>query len=458
MGIASKQGVRSRPPGKNPRRLALEVLLRVDQEKAYANVLLDARFRRQKLSARDRALATELCYGVLRHRGTIDFLLSTVLDRPLEAVEGDVKNLLRLGAYQLVYLAKIPTYAAVHETVQLARRGVETFVNAVLRAIARRGPLRDEELPTDPVSGWSVRYSHPAWLVERWMKQLGDEAVDLMEANNRVPHVGIGWNPLRGRLEELEDGLARAGAEWQASPWLPHVYRVRHAAKLLTSSLSSRGAFWVMDEASALVVHLLDPHPGERILDLCAGGGGKAALAAMLMENRGEIAAVDVSPRALRRLQEARRRLGVTIVRPVRSDAREAAHQFRGWADRVLVDAPCTGLGTVRRRPEIRWHRELTDIPRLVDLQGAILDGAADCVRPGGRVVYAVCSHEPEEGEEVVEKFLARHPEFSRDDTPLPFFHGIREGLLHGGCVATWPHRHDTDGFLAARLRRHGKV
>jgi 16S rRNA (cytosine967-C5)-methyltransferase len=441
-------------PGKNPRRLALEILVRVERDKAYANVLLDTRLRRQRLSRRDRSLATELCYGVLRRRGTIDFLLSTVLDRPLEAVEGEVRNLLRLGAYQLFYLAKIPTYAAVDETVRLARRGRGNFINAILRALVRRGPLREEELPEDPVSGWSVWYSHPSWLVGRWVKQLGEEATLLMQANNRTPPVGIGWNPLRGRVEELQQGLTQAEVEWEASPWLPNVYRVWQAGNLLTSSLRNRGVFWVMDEASALVVRLLDPQPGERVLDVCAGGGGKAALTAMLMEDRGEVAAIDVNPRALRRLEDARRRLGTTIVRPMRADAREAGRQFRGWADRVLVDAPCTGLGTVRRHPEVRWHREPADVSRLADLQGTILEGVADCVRSGGFLVYAVCSREPEEGEEVIAQFLARHPEFSRDSSLPAFFVGRRESLLTEGCIATWPHRHDADGFFAARLRR----
>lgn len=445
----------SAPTGKNPRRLALEILVRVERDKAYANILLDAQLRRQRLPPLDRALATELCYGVLRQRGTIDFLLSTVLDRPLEAVEGEVRNLLRLGAYQLFYLTKIPVYAAVHETVQLAKRTPRTFVNAILRALARRGPLREEEMPEDPIHRGSVWYSHPSWLVKRWLKQLGEEAFELMQANNRIPPVGIGWNPLRGSLDELEQGLARAGAEWEASPWLPHVYRVRHAGNVLTGSFSQRGLFWVMDEAAALVVRLMDPQPGERILDVCAGGGGKSALAAILMENRGEVAALDLSARALRRLEEARRRLGTTIVKPVRGDAREAPGQFRGWADRVLVDAPCTGLGTVRRRPEVRWHRDPADVPRLADLQGEILDGVAGCVRAGGSLVYAVCSREPEEGEEVIAKFLAHHPEYSREGSHPAFFREGRAALLTEGGVATWPHRHDTDGFLAVRLRRH---
>ncbi len=443
------------PPGNNPRRLALEILVRVERDRAYANFLLDARLRRKRLAPRDRALATELCYGVLRHRGTIDFLLDTVLDRPLQAVDLEARNLVRLGAYQLFYLDRVPTYAAVDETVRLARRRRRTFVNAILRALDRRGPLREEELPEDPVRRSSVRYSHPPWLVERWLKQLGDEALQLMEANNRIPPVSIRWNPLRGSEDELQQGLTQAGAEWETSPWLPHVYRVRDAGSLLTGPVSDRGLFWVMDEASDLVVRLLDPHAGERILDVCAGGGGKAALAAVLMENRGAIAALDVSGRALRRLQEARQRLGATIVSPVKGDARHGPGRFRGWADRVLVDAPCTGLGTVRRRPEIRWHREPEEIARMTNLQGAILDGMADSVRSGGCLVYAVCSREPEEGEGVIVSFLARHPEYSREESLPPFFVGDRGALAAGGCLATWPHRHDTDGFFGARLRRH---
>jgi 16S rRNA (cytosine967-C5)-methyltransferase len=390
----------------------------------------------------------------LRHRGTIDFLLSRVVDRPLETLDVDVRNLLRLGAYQLFYAARIPAYAAVHEAVRLARAGTGTFINAVLRAASRRGHLREEDLPEDPVERWSIWYSHPSWLVERWVKHLGEEARELLQANNRIAPVGIGWNPLRGSVEELERTLTRAGVRWEASPWVPHAYRVRDAGGLLGSAVRDRGWFWVMDEAAALVVYLLDPQPDERVLDVCAGGGGKATLAAMLMENRGEVVAVDVSARALRRLQEARQRLGATIVRPVRGDARALPGQWRGWADRVLVDAPCTGLGTLRRRPEIRWHREPADIPRLADLQGAILDGVADAVRVGGCLVYAVCSHEPEEGPEVVARFLTRHPEFSPEDELPAFFQGSRAALLTGPWVATWPHRHETDGFYIARLRR----
>lgn len=444
----------SRPRGSNPRSLALEILVRVERDRAYANLLLDARLSRHGLTPRDRALATELCYGVLRHRGTIDFVLSRVLDRPLETVDLDVRNLLRLGAYQLFYLDRIPAYAAVHETVRLSRRATAPFVNAVLRSLERRGPIKGEELPDDPIQGWAVQYSHPAWWVERWVKRLGDEALQLMQANNQIPPIGIGCNPLRGTVDELQQALTRARVQWEASPWLPDVFRVRDAGSLLTGADRDRGLFWVMDEAAALVVRLLDPQPGERILDVCAGGGGKATLAAMLMEDRGNIAALDVSARALRRLEDACRRLGVTIVSPGKRDAREAARQFRGWADRVLVDAPCTGLGTVRRRPEIRWLREPADITRLADLQGAILDGAADCVRPGGSLVYAVCSCESEEGEEVIARFLGRHRKFSQEDSTPAFFQNGRTALLTGGCLITWPHRHDTDGFFAARLRR----
>jgi len=370
-------------------------------------------------------------------------------------VDVNVRNILRLGAYQLFYLSKVPAYAAVHETVRLAGREAASFVNAVLRSLERRGPLQDEELPDHPIQGWAVRYSHPTWLVERWVKRLGDEALELLRANNQIPPVGIGCNPLRGTVKDFEQVLSRAGVKWTASPWLPDMFRVRDAGRLLTGPARARGVFWVMDEAAALVVRLLDPQPGERILDACAGGGGKAALAAMLMENRGNIAALDVNTRAVRRLEDACRRLGVTIVRPARQDAREAAKQFEGWADRVLVDAPCTGLGTVRRRPEIRWLRDPADIPRLADLQRAILDGAAGCVRPGGSLVYAVCSREPEEGEQVLAAFLARHPEFLPEAAPPEFFRGDRSALLTAGAVATWPHRHETDGFFAGRLRRN---
>jgi 16S rRNA (cytosine967-C5)-methyltransferase len=439
----------------NPRRLALEILTRVERDKAYANLLLDARLRARRLAPRDRALVTELTYGVLRRRGTMDFLLGQVTDRPLERLDPDVRNLLRLGAYQLFSLTRVPAYAAVHETVRLARRGTAAFVNAVLQAMVRRGPLTEEDLPEDQVRRWAIWHSHPSWLVDRWWKEWGEEILDLMQANNRVSPTGIMANPFRGRADALERAFRRTGAAWEPSPWVPQAYRLRHAGGLLLSAERDRGVFWVMDEAAAIVVRLLDPQPGERVLDVCAGGGGKAMMAAVLMKNRGEIIALDQSARALRRLREAGRRLGAAIVQPVQGDARDTAHRFRQWADRVLVDAPCSGLGTVGRRPEIRWHRAPADISRLALLQGAIMDGAADCVRPGGVLVYAVCSHEPEETRDVIVRFVDRHPEFTPDEDPAPFFRGERAVLLAGDAVATWPHRHGTDGFFAVRLRRH---
>jgi len=438
--------------------VALHVLRRVEAGEAYANLLLDARLGSGRLSAADRALATELTYGVLRWQGRLDWILGQVLDRPIAALERTVRLALRLGAYQACLLGRVPDFAVVHETVELVRRQgrqeAAGFVNAVLRAVIR---WRDRGAPGPPegtLEYWSTMGSHPRWLAERWAAQLGAaEAGALMAANNTIPPTTVVVNALRAAPTAVRQALAAAVPEVAPGRLAPEALSVRGAGSVADLPGFAEGWLVPMDEAGTLPVLALDPQPGERVLDACAGGGGKSALLGARVGNRGEVVALDNSPRAIRRLEAAKARLGLGMVHPRLGDARAAGRLWERQFPRVLLDAPCTGLGTVRRRPEIKWRRTPADPERAAAVQVDLLEGVAGSVAPGGVLVYSTCSLEPEETEAVAARFLAGHPEFRPDEVPAAGSE-VRALAAGPGVLRAWPHRHGTDGFYVLRLRR----
>ena len=442
---------------RSARRIALDVLGRVEATDAYANVLLDDRLLRSGLPPADRALATELVYGVLRWRGALDWRLAPLLDRPVAALDPTVRLLLRLGAYQLTFLTRIPDFAAVDETVSLAHAvgagRASGYVNAVLRRVAREPTRPEPDAAEDPLAYWTGPGSHPAWLVERWLRRLGrEEAAALMTANNRVPPLVVVVNRLRASADDVERVLRGAVPEVVPGRSIPGTFACRGAGSPRDLPGFRQGAFLPMDEAAALPVLALDLAPGEHALDACAGGGGKTALMAASVGPTGQVLALDRSPRAIRRLTEATARLGLASVRATLYDACHAGDAWAGQFSRVLLDAPCSGLGTLRRRPEIKWRRRPEDVPRAAALQSALLAGVAEALSPGGLLVYSTCSLEPEETDQVIDEFLARHTAFTLQ-APGPDLQGFADPV-RPGILRAWPHRHDTDGFFVARLRR----
>lgn len=449
----------------NARQLALEVLTRVEEQKAYASLLLDAKLKTAGLSREERALATELTYGVLRWQGRLDYLLAAVADRPWETVDPGLRRLLRLGAYQLAFLSRVPEYAAVNETVALAPiarppgdRGAKAFINAVLRALLRRHatlPFPDPSI--DPVGALAARWSHPQWLVARWVARLGaQEAEALLRANNEPPRLSVAVNRLRSRPEDVRDHLARITGSVTPGRFVPGLFHLQDGAEALRDPAFAAGLYFPIDEASALPILLLEPRPGDTVLDACAGGGGKAALLLGSLGPGGRVIALDPSARAHRRLREAKARLGLDRLLPVQADARQASRLLTCQFGKVLVDAPCSGLGTLRRHPERKWQQEEAGLTALAQLQQALLQGVAPLVNSGGLLVYSTCSLEPEETDHVAKAFLRDSPDFAAEDPRDSLPESEANMVDPGGALRTWPHRHGIDGFYAIRFRRVG--
>jgi 16S rRNA (cytosine967-C5)-methyltransferase len=447
------------------REVALEVLHRVDADRAWSGTLLRRLLWRARLTPADGALVTELTYGTLRHQAAVDWALSRFTRTPLEELPSRIRAVLRLGAYQILFLSRIPPSAAVWEAVELAKHvghaGTARLVNAVLRRLAAAPP----DLPDDrgTVAGIALRYSHPAWLVARWAERFGvAETRALCEANNRTPPSAIRLNTLRGTTEEVAARLAEMGIETRPSAFLPEGRRITAGPPGARQQAYDAGWYAPQDEGSMLVALLVSPRPGETVIDTCAAPGGKTTHMAALMENRGRLVACDVRPEKLLAVSRQCARLGVTIVETRDLDAVRVGAEYPDAADRVLVDAPCSGLGVVRRRPEIKWRLRPEHLAPLAARQRRLLWGAAGAVRRGGVLVYSVCTCEPEEGPAVVEAFLAEHREFA----PLVIAgwppgagargDGARDRVVFApaGAAFLYPHRTDTDGFFVAALRR----
>jgi 16S rRNA (cytosine967-C5)-methyltransferase len=441
--------------------MAWEILRRVEEEGAYADALLGNAPSAPTLAARDRALLTRLVYSTLAWQGYLDHVLAAFCTRPPAALDAPVRTLLRLTLCQICVFTKIPPFAAVNTAVELAKRfrggAAAGLVNAVLRRAATS--WHDVQFPSlqdDPIGYLSTRLSHPRWLVERWVAQYGlDEAEALLRANNEPAPTALRVNRLKGDPAKLLEDWRRAGRAAEASPYSPVGIRVADGGPAEAMPGYTTGMFSAQGEASQLVSFLLGAQAGERILDVCAAPGGKATHLAELMDNRGELVAIDVSARGIERLAGMARRLGLSILHPVVTDA-TAWHPPDSKFDRVLLDAPCSGLGTLRQHPEIRWRRTPEDIASLAALQWQLLLRAAEWVRPGGVLVYATCTLSPEENDEVIGHFLQERPLFLVDD-PRPFLPApARELVGRGDAFRTLPHQHDLDGFFAVRLKARG--
>jgi 16S rRNA (cytosine967-C5)-methyltransferase len=433
------------------RRAAFEVLRRVEEDGAFAAPLLAG--LPEELSAEDRSLCYELTLGVLRRRLWLDRALEHFAGRKAEKLDAPVRRALRLGLYQLRFLTRVPARAAVNESVNLVHaarlRSAAPFVNAVLRRAAREPDYDPASEIEDALEKISVETSHPSWLVARWAEAFGrEEAEAFARANNDMAPAAFRLNALSPNSDALINQLRDAGVQLAPSRVAPGAWRVEGGAGARLRELAAEGKIYLQDEASQLVAHVLGAREGERVLDACAAPGSKTTHAAALASDRALIVAGDLYEHRLRTVEETCARLGVLSVRTVALDAERALPFADSAFDRVLVDAPCTGTGTLRHNPEIRWRLAPENIRELSEVQSRILREAARVLRPGGRLVYSTCSVEREENEEVINKFLNAHADF-RQLTAAPAPHEI---LLSSGAARTWPQRDDVDGFFVAAL------
>ncbi len=433
---------------------ALTILCRVEEDQAFADLALEAALERAKLPARDRALTTEIVYGTLRWQRRLDWILAPHSRRRLDRLDPWVRNLLRLTTYQLQFLDKVPAYAAVNDAVALAKRRVHgeaaPFVNAVLRSLTRTG-ANLPPLPDDPVEAAATRLAFPSWLARRWAQRFGlDEAEPLMTSLDERPAVTVRANLLKCTRADLAQRLKEEEeVACSATPFAPEGLALEEPGPAFRFKAFKEGWFTLQDEASILVGHLLGPKRGETVADVCAAPGTKTTHLAALMQNSGKVMAMDPHTARLKLVAQSAARLGVTIVECHRGSAEALAPGFKDRFDRVLVDVPCSNLGVLRRNPDVKWRRTEADLSRLAERQRAILAAAASMCRPGGSLVYATCSLEPEENEGVVLPFLEAHADWRLDppaEFPIPF---EPPGVLR--CL---PHKHGTDGFTAFRLRR----
>ena len=412
---------------------------------------------------RDRALATDLVTGTLRWQRQLDYLIEHFAKRPIERLDADVLQILRLGAYQLLHLDRVPAAAAVNDAVAMTRRARKTsaagLVNAVLRAISRN--THRLPLPVRPPEGDALLYlevslSHPRWVASRWLARYGFDAAEAWEMfNNIAAPITIRVNRLKASVEDVTRALGDHGVAVERARYTPDGLIVKSGNPLRTP-LAGSGMFFLQDEASQLVALLGAPEPGMKVLDTCASPGGKTTAMAAMAADRAEIVATDVRPARVELLRETIAASGAQNIRVQQADL-EQRLPFAPEFDVVFVDAPCSGLGTLRRDPDIRWRRTETDLASLADAQVNMLHNASDVVRPGGRLVYSTCSSEPEENERVVARFLDESSGFSRVDLKhdkTPYLDALAPVLDDTGALRTTPHEHGLEAFYGVVLRR----
>jgi 16S rRNA (cytosine967-C5)-methyltransferase len=441
---------------KGPRGIAVKILNRIERTDSYLDKLLDVELRSDELNDLDKRFLTELTHGVVRWKTRLDFIIEQFCKNKFAMQDPNIRNAMRVALYQILFLSKIPHAAAVNEAVEFVKkiRGQKAanLVNAVLRNIIRnlnKLPTPDHE--TDPVQYLSIIYSHPSWMVKRWVDRYGlYETEQLLSANNERPTIVVRANTLKITADELVKLFEERNIRNTRSKYLENFIKVGHLSGIYNLDLFEKGYFSVQDESSGLVVKLLDPKPGETVIDLCSAPGGKTTFIGELMKNQGKIIAVDKYEHRLNLVKQSCERLGVENVEFIPKDALEVDVEP---ADKVLVDAPCSGLGVIQKKPDIKWQRELSDIRNLAKTQIELLEKASKLVKNGGVIVYSTCTIEPEENIEIVKEFLSRHPEFKIDDAR----NYLPSDIVNGeGCMETYPHKHDMDGGFAVRLIKVG--
>ncbi len=457
----------------NSRQLAFLALQDIQRRSAFTDIALDRVLRNAQLSSADRGLVTELVYGTVRRQRTLDAIIDQLGKKKAHQQPPEFRTILHIGLYQLRYQQRIPASAAVNTTVELAKengfKGLAGVANGLLRqyerlttaatvsdpsiALDNQNPQSNDplQLPTDPIERLGILHSFPDWIIQMWWEQLGTEETEqLCQWFNQPATIDLRVNPLRVSIQDVEAAMQSAGVDVRRVPHLPQSLRVVGGAGNIQQLPGFSEGWWTVQDSSAqLVSHLLDPQPGEVVIDACAAPGGKTTHIAELTRDEGTIWACDRAASRLKKLKENAQRLQLKSIQICTGDSRNFS-QFTTSADRVLLDAPCSGLGTLHRRPDIRWRVTPATVQELSVLQGELLEQAATWVKPGGVLVYATCTLHPQENEGVIQPFLERHCDWQIEpltpDSPLSTF------ATPQGWIKVWPHQYQMDGFFMVRL------
>ncbi|GAX90423.1 16S rRNA (cytosine(967)-C(5))-methyltransferase [Effusibacillus lacus] len=436
----------------------MQVLLAVDEQQAYSNLALQNALSRYNLPVNDKGLLTEIVYGTVQRLNTLDFRIRPLLKQPVAKLEPWVRNLLRLTVYQLDYLERIPPFAAIHEAVEIAKRRnprLSGFVNAVLRNLLRGGKPDFPSAGFDPIRHLALVHSHPEWLVKEWFDQYGPEETErICMANNERPSLSLRVNSMRANRDEVIKALAEEGVEAHASIVSPDGIVLNSGTDVAKLKVFQKGMCSVQDESSMLVARCVNPQPGMRILDACAAPGGKTTHLAELAGDQGEVFAADIHEHKIELIRNAAQRLGLQSIRPVTGDIRELLPSL-GQFDAILLDAPCSGFGVIRRKPDIKWRKTPDDVKEIRQIQADLIRLVAGSVKPGGILIYSTCTVERKENEEIVRSLLRERDDFEID--PLLSFLPktvSRKALTPDGWVQMLPHHFGTDGFFICRLRK----
>lgn len=442
------------------RETALKILYDINDKGAYSNISLNKYLNAQELRDIDRSFITDIVYGTMNRRLTVDYFIEKYSSIKIKKLSPWILNILRMGIYQLLFTDRIPVSAACNESVRLAKKyghmASSKYVNAVLRNIARNKdnlPYPDKD--SDLLTYLSVKYSHPQWMVEEWLKRFGEEFTEeLLKANNSIPLFTVRVNTLKISKDSLAEILEKDGFEIENGKYLEEALIIKNPVSVQKMEAFKKGYFQVQDESSMLVAKVLDPKPGETVLDVCSAPGGKSTHIAQLMNNKGTVISRDIHEHKIKLIDEAKKRLGLDIIKTEVFDAVTLDDGLIEKADRVLVDAPCTGLGIIRRKPDIKWSRNSGDKKEITELQERILSTASKYVKKGGVLVYSTCTVEPEENEETVERFIKNNGDFYLEDiTPLVPKTLKKESLIKG-YLQLYPNIDGVDGFFISRMVR----
>lgn len=444
--------------GLSAREVSFNILYDIFIKGAFSNIAIKKHLEIE-LDSKEESLVREIVYGVLDNQLYIDFIISKASKIKLKKIHSSILIILRIGVYQLLFMDRIPESAAVNEAVKLSKKhghkGSIGFVNGVLRGISRNKEEFTKIDVKNKIDFISIKYSHPRWIVERWVNEYGEEFTEeLCKKNNEKPELNIRVNTLMINKNELKRKLIEKGLIIRDSNYANDSLIVENPIRITELEEFNLGYFIIQDESSTLVGQIMDPKPGSTVIDICSAPGGKATHIAQMMDNKGKIFSKDIYEHKIKLIDENSKRLGIDIIQTSISDATKRDEELIDIADYILVDAPCSGFGLIRRKPEIKWNRKENDIEELVIIQSSILDNVKDYLKVGGILVYSTCTIEKDENYNLIERFLEQNKNFKLVDIENEMYNKENLHTLNYGYIQLFPHIHDTDGFFIAKMRK----